>query len=1146
MKKLLLLFAVLLSTVSGWADVTDLPEITTDLNNPIYYTIYNTRSQQPGGPMYWAGDDVGMKDGGATLPIADKYKFYFTGSHDALYVHNAATTKKLASVGAGSSAKGSWTDEGTVWAVGVSPRGGGLAFGPKGGLNGNSCWNECNYTTGAGYPDFTTWSANDDGSVFVCEKIKDIVIPEVGKYYTIECPLFEQQQGEKKALYVDGTSLKWGSIDFTNKNYYWELVDNGGSYILRNIGTGTYLNESGAMSETYSNITIKVLAYYGLKQYNIVAGTYVLHAGGHASGNGNSGSIVNHSAGSNSASAWSFVERTNPDDATEIDVVYSFKYNGVEKRNQTTRTLLGVEYPGFTVDFPDFIVKPSKPEGQISSEGVVNGQIEKEFVLTDNLPFKASDPEENIENWYWYFMTLHATDPDYLNYVSDDAVLVSDMKTIDTSLGNATEAYEWAFVGNPFDGFSIINHAAGKDKALNAIEAGGAVGTATDNVFQITSSPHGTNGFYMQCKTGTYTNRFNRQGGLVVYWSGADAGSTFMVKDAVDISELNFELNDNAGNTFSGTYQGYQLVTEPTLTGAYDHRFSNKSFNESMFRATVSFPFPVSSKTGETADVSVLISGWKGTKAETYFKYYVDGSNVKVTSVSPTGENARNFEWSIYPYLDGSDFRFTIKNLGTGKYIQTTAEAEATEEGTVTVGDEATANYFNWEADNRFKIVGKNLRLSVTLPDTEDQHLGVDEGHNGCNTFITNTINYVNNWKTQNIAVLGYVGAYPAILQVGINAVENYSNMATFKSGHAEDIISLEEGQYYHIKCVAPKKGNSGDVTYNTLTFNGSSNLVTAQYDIKNVNQVFKFEKVSENEDKYYLLSPNAGKYLNKINQGNYRGSVVQKSEACKVELLQYADVFAQYRLHNSESNSAAHCLFAENHPTEAVPYGVSGWELGANSASAWYLIPATDTEIDVAISEAGAATFYTSVPVTIPVGVTAEYVKANGNEGSDGFLNYTLLKNTIPANSAVVLIGSPETYTFNVTSDPSETITDNLLFGYSADTSVEGTDHVNPADPSTAGYHIYALADIDEVVAFYPFAKTTYKAGKAYLDVSSILSSGLQVRSFNIFDNDNETAIKEVQSLENENVEIYDLSGRRLDKPAKGVNVIGGKLVVK
>ena len=143
-----MLFVALLACVGvAKADVTDLPQITTDLENPIYYTIYNTRSSQPGGLMYYAGDNVGLKDGCTSLTLENKYKFFFTGSHDAMYVHNAATGKKLATIGNGDKAAGSWTDEGTEWAVGVSPKGGGLAFGPKGGLNGNGCWNECNYQT---------------------------------------------------------------------------------------------------------------------------------------------------------------------------------------------------------------------------------------------------------------------------------------------------------------------------------------------------------------------------------------------------------------------------------------------------------------------------------------------------------------------------------------------------------------------------------------------------------------------------------------------------------------------------------------------------------------------------------------------------------------------------------------------------------------------------------------------------------------------------------------------------------------------------------------------------------------------------------------------------------------------------------------
>ena len=173
----------LLCAMAAVAGPTDLPQITTDLENPIYYTIVNTRSSQPGGYMYFAGENVGLKDE-LVATIADKHMFYFTGSHDALYVHNKATDLKLASVG-------SWTKDGAVWAVGVSPKGTGLAFGPKGGLNSNNCWNEKNYSTDANTSDFTTWSANDDGSVFLVALAEDCSI-NVNDFYTIEAPLFEK------------------------------------------------------------------------------------------------------------------------------------------------------------------------------------------------------------------------------------------------------------------------------------------------------------------------------------------------------------------------------------------------------------------------------------------------------------------------------------------------------------------------------------------------------------------------------------------------------------------------------------------------------------------------------------------------------------------------------------------------------------------------------------------------------------------------------------------------------------------------------------------------------------------------------------------------------------------------------------------
>ena len=103
---------------------------------------------------------------------------------------------------------------------------------------------------------------------------------------------------------------------------------------------------------------------------------------------------------------------------------------------------------------------------------------------------------------------------------------------------------------------------------------------------------------------------------------------------------------------------------------------------------------------------------------------------------------------------------------------------------------------------------------------------------------------------------------------------------------------------------------------------------------------------------------------------------------------------------------------------------------------------------------------------------------------------------------------------------------------------------------PTDETYNYYSLQKkaSDSKVGFYRKAEGDDKVlggFKAWIMIEEAEYS--QARAFTIiFDGDNATGIKEALGLENENVEIYDLSGRRLDKPAKGVNIIGGKLVVK
>ena len=517
----------LIFAMTTWAGPTDLPQITTDLENPIYYTIVNTRSSQPGGYMYFAGENVGLKDE-QVATIADKHKFYFTGSHDALYVHNKATGLKLASVG-------SWTVNGTEWAVGVSPKGGGLAFGPKGGLNGNSCWNEKNYSTDANTSDFTTWSANDAGSIFLVALAEDCEI-NVDAFYTIECPIFENVQGVKKGLIVneDG-SLGWNTVDLTNKKHYWVPTKVEGTTVaLKNVGTGKFLNGTGLADASTDATTVKVL---GLGQYNIVSNSTTVHANGHGSGANASGDIVTYGGGIGSASAWQFVEQQDPDAVKPIAITYNFTYNGqaLDGYTQTVNTVTGTEYPNITVSFP-FGVSATKPEGTIAVEDAPTKTVT--IAVEVNLPFKYAADANSIKNWYYIQQHSSAGYGKYLQY-AETYIEWADA----TMTAGEADTYTWAFVGDPFAGFKMVNH--GAPEAANAVVSNGegnpSFGAFADaTAWNIKASRTNKDAKYFCLQYPSSNQYMNAQSGKIAFWGDADQGSTMWVteRDMTGLADL--------------------------------------------------------------------------------------------------------------------------------------------------------------------------------------------------------------------------------------------------------------------------------------------------------------------------------------------------------------------------------------------------------------------------------------------------------------------------------------------------------------------------------------------------------------------------------------------------------------------------------
>ena len=529
MRKFTSFLLMLLCAVTTWAGPTDLPQITTDLENPIYYTISNTRSE--GKLVYYTAE--GIKDNNPQV-LTDAYKFFFTGSSlSELKIHNAEAEKSnLLFTGAGA-----WNATGESVEICVTPYGdktSGLAIKFKG-----TALNEQNQ----GRNGYTTWDANDAGSIFVIDLAKDINWPEAGKFYVIEAPLFESVQGVKKGLYVDeNNSLGWNTVDLSSKNYYWTVEYNEGNdgYAVKNLATGLYLNGTGMSEEVANYAKFNYLSQY---QFNIVVNGTTVHANNHGNGASASGNVVSWGGLVGSASAWRFVEKNDPETIKEISITYNFEYKGeiLEGYTQTVRTFVGEEYPNITVQFP-YGVSATKPEGTIAQDAETTITLE----LEENLPFKYAASVDNISDWYYVQMHSSAGYGKFLQYAETYIEWADATRTADKD-----DEYSWAFVGNPFVGFKMINYALYETgNSACAVVSNGkgnpSFGTVEDAVkWEIKKSRVNPDAehFCFKYPNGDY---MNAQSGKVAFWSDTDQGSTMWVtwRDLTGVEDLVAAIED--------------------------------------------------------------------------------------------------------------------------------------------------------------------------------------------------------------------------------------------------------------------------------------------------------------------------------------------------------------------------------------------------------------------------------------------------------------------------------------------------------------------------------------------------------------------------------------------------------------------------
>ena len=178
------------------------------------------------------------------------------------------------------------------------------------------------------------------------------------------------------------------------------------------------------------------------------------------------------------------------------------------------------------------------------------------------------------------------------------------------------------------------------------------------------------------------------------------------------------------------------------------------------------------------------------------------------------------------------------------------------------------------------------------------------------------------------------------------------------------------------------------------------------------------------------------------------------------------------------------------------------------------------------AMDDAGYATLYNDETAgTLSSNVAVYTGKKNG-----AYLTLTEQDNTIPAQTAVVLKGDENYYSFTPAASAPAITGENDLLGTAVALTATGSE--------------YVLANVGGVAGLYQaLTGTAIPAGKAYV----IYEGSSEVKGFAFNFNDGATAIQIIENgRQTAGSAIYNLAGQRLQKAQKGVNIVGGKKVLK
>lgn len=824
-------------------------------------------------------------------------------------------------------------------------------------------------------------------------------------------------------------------------------------------------------------------------------------------------------------------------------ITYEYMYNGSVVATQTTKITKGAGYPAIDAALLPWGATATVPAGEPTQDETVQLNC---TIDSSVLPFVPA-AEYDDANMKWYYLQFHASDKNYLYYETANEALKADKTSFDEA---DKDAYTWAFVGNPFEGYTIYNRKAGTSLKLNAAAKGAVLGTA-DHKFKPTASSHGTNGFYLASEQGESTNRFNKQNGKVVYWSGADAGSTFMVIErpmgaTAELQALIGEaeallatVNANLGTAIGKYAQSTANALDAAISTAKGVG-SATAEDVATLQAAIKAVKVILPTVGQYYQIHSALAAFPETKA-----VYSNGSAPRWKTLN---EDDKSFYWLA---VDAGNGNVVFQNANDGKYIAGNASKSGAWTMVETPSKESyiDVKIFSEAVDNiEYGIIMNNWQMHCN-------------GHGGGAGTESNIVS----WNTDNANSASSWFLKPVELQMFYDVTYNfiYNDEVKYTS-----TVSIASGAEYPevVVPVMPYGVNANDVTKpeGTVTANTVVNFnLTIEHELP-----FKTAADVNNINTWYYVQMHANSIVTSYIEDN-GGSTVEWTDktVAQADIESHlwgfvGDVFGMKMVNKktgkaiastgsgnasmSDVNSATSFVvmaskandpwFCFKYPTNNNYLNAQGdcikhWEDNDNGSS----FKATEYKNhEVEVGTAGYATLYLGQATYIPEGVEVYSVTAVAN----GYATLTAVEGVLPANTGVILKNAG-TYTFK-TAGATGSAEGNLLSGSVENTYVAGPAYVLANGTNGVGlYKAILNKDAEGAVGTTHFLNN---ANKAYLPAPA----GGEAR-FLVFNFGGETAIENIQGAENAaDAVVYDLAGRRVQKAQKGLYIVNGVKVIK